>query len=67
MLFRSVSELAERGFVNFKIVGRGMPQSFVEESYLYYLVKEEQQDFIRGKIDGLMQQFRSAMSVQRRR
>ena len=64
---REVSELAERGFVNFKIVGRGMPQSFVEESYLYYLVKEEQQDFIRGKIDGLMQQFRSAMSVQRRR
>ena len=37
--------------MNFKIVGRGLPMEFAKESYLYYLVKEEYQSFIRGKID----------------
>ncbi len=57
----------ERGFVNFKIAGRGMPQDYVKESYLYFLVKEEHQDFIRGKIDGLLQQFRAAKQARGRR
>ncbi|MBQ9123394.1 MAG: hypothetical protein IJY10_07895 [Lachnospiraceae bacterium] len=46
-----IAEYGERGFVNFKIVGRGLPMEFAKESYLYYLVKEEYQSFIRGKID----------------
>lgn len=46
-----IAEYVERGFVNFKIVGRGLPMDFAKESYLYFLVKEEYQDFIRGKID----------------
>lgn len=50
----------DRGFCNFKIAGRGMPQDYVEESYLYFLVKEEHRDFIRGKIDGLLAQFKAA-------
>ncbi len=55
-----IDSYIDRGFVNFKIVGRGLPGDFVKESYLYYLVKEEHRDFIRGKIDGLFRQFQSA-------
>lgn len=62
-----IEELAERGFVNYKIVGRGMPQDFVKEAYLYYLVREEHRDFVRSRIDGLMQQFKSARQNQGRR
>lgn len=62
-----IAGLAERGFVNFKIVGRGMPQRFVEDAYLYYLVKEEHRDFVRSRIDGLMQQFNAARQNQRQR
>ena len=40
-----------RGFVNFKLVGRGLPQELVRESLLYYLVKEDQRGFIVEKID----------------
>ena len=42
-----VERYIERGFVNFKIVGRGLPQQFVLDSYLYFLVKEEHREFIR--------------------
>lgn len=41
----------ERGFVNFKLVGRGLPVNLVKDSLMYYLVKEEERDFIRYKID----------------
>jgi collagenase-like PrtC family protease len=51
--FISKEELQEyraRGFQNFKLVGRGLPQSLVMDSYLYYLVKEEEQEFIKNQI-----------------
>jgi collagenase-like PrtC family protease len=41
----------DKGYVNFKIVGRGLPQSMVEDSYMYYLVKDEHREFIRNKLD----------------
>lgn len=50
----------EKGFCNFKIAGRGMPQEYVEESYLYFLVKDESREYIRGKVDGLLAQFKAA-------
>lgn len=50
----------EKGFCNFKIAGRGMPQDYVKESYLYFLVKEENRDFIRSRVDGLLAQFKAA-------
>ena len=56
-----ISEYIERGFVNFKIGGRGMPIDYVKESYLYFLVKDEHQNFVREKIDGLLKQFEQAM------
>lgn len=50
----------EKGFCNFKIAGRGMPQDYVKESYLYFLVKEESRDFVRSRVDGLLAQFKAA-------
>ena len=40
----------ERGYRNFKIVGRGLPQEMVLESYLYYLVKPEFREFIKSQL-----------------
>ena len=43
-------EYINRGYRNFKIVGRGLPQDMVLESYLYYLVKEADREFIKKKL-----------------
>ena len=40
----------ERGYRNFKIVGRGLPQDMVLDSYLYYLVKEEYRDSVKKEL-----------------
>ena len=56
-----IGSYIDRGFVNFKIAGRGMPTDYVKESCLYFLVKDEHREFIRGKIDGLLRQFQAAM------
>lgn len=56
-----IASYAEKGFVNFKIMGRGMPHDFVRDSYLYYLVKDDSRGFIQEKVDGLFAQFRQAM------
>ena len=42
-----------RGFVNFKIAGRGMPQQYVLDAYLYYLVKEEKREFVKKELEKL--------------
>ncbi|MGN0402174.1 MAG: hypothetical protein ACI4HQ_07935 [Acetatifactor sp.] len=60
-----IESYIERGFVNFKIGGRGMPQEFVKESYLYFLVKEEARDFIRRKIDKQFAEFKKVMQNRR--
>lgn len=39
------------GYNNFKLVGRGLPQEMVLDSYLYYLVRDEYRDDIREKIN----------------
>lgn len=38
------------GYHNFKLVGRGLPQELVLDSYIYYLVREEYRDDMREKI-----------------
>lgn len=53
-----IGSYVDKGFVNFKIAGRGMPQNYVYEAYLYFLVKEDQRDFIRRRTDELMQKYR---------
>lgn len=47
----SLPAYIERGFVNFKLVGRGLPIELVKESYLYYLVREDRQAFIRNAME----------------
>lgn len=44
----------ERGFANFKIVGRGLPEEFVRDSYLYFLVKDEAREFIKNKMNDVL-------------
>jgi collagenase-like PrtC family protease len=44
-------EYIARGYVNFKLVGRGLPQDVVREALLYYLVKDEERAFIAEKMD----------------
>ncbi len=57
-----IGSYIDRGFVNFKIVGRGMPVDYVKDSYIYFLVKDEHRNFIRGKIDNLMLKCQMAMA-----
>mgnify|MGYP003293466282 FL=1 len=45
-----IGSYIERGYVNFKIVGRGLPMEFALESYLYFLVKDEERAFIEKQI-----------------
>lgn len=60
-----IQDYIDRGFVNFKLVGRGLPMEYVKDSVIYYMVKDEEQDFIRRKIDGLFAQFNQARRVPR--
>lgn len=56
--FISKEEIAsyiDRGFVNFKLVGRGLPQDMVIESYMYYLVKDEEREFIKDRFNKALQ------------
>ena len=43
-----VAEYAKMGYKNFKIVGRGEGAAFYIDSLIYYLVKDEYKDYIRG-------------------
>lgn len=45
-----INSYIDRGFVNFKLIGRGLPVDMVVDSYLYYLVKEEHRDFIKDRL-----------------
>lgn len=60
MTNEEVERYISRGFVNFKIGGRGLPQQFVLESYLYFLVKDEDREFIRGKITKALADYTAA-------
>ena len=55
-----IASYADRGFVNFKLVGRGLPEELVKESYLYYLVKNEEREFIRTKLERTLAELRGA-------
>lgn len=46
-----LSTYADRGYVNFKLVGRGLPQNVLIESILYYFTKDEaSKRFVEEKI-----------------
>ena len=47
-----VADYAKKwGYCNFKLVGRGLPQKMVIDSYIYYLVKDKYRDEMREKIE----------------
>lgn len=46
-----IGSYIERGYVNFKIAGRGLSPEFLLDSYVYFLVKEEHAEFIRNKMN----------------
>lgn len=50
----------QRGYRNFKIVGRGLPMEYVLDSYLYFLVKDEHREFIRNHINKVMNELVNA-------
>ena len=45
-----IGSYIDRGYVNFKLVGRGLPQEMLIDSYMYFLVKDEEREFIRTKL-----------------
>ena len=51
-----IKEYIERGFVNYKVVGRGLPQQMVLDSYIYYLVRDNARDKVREKAIEIMAQ-----------
>ena len=61
----ALEKYIEKGYVNFKIVGRGLPMEFVKDSYLYFLVKEEERAFIKAKIDKTLSDLMKASQVRR--
>lgn len=44
----------DRGYVNYKIVGRGLSPEFLMDSYAYFLAKEEHREFIRNKMNQIL-------------
>lgn len=49
-----IGDYIDRGFCNFKLVGRGLPIDFVKDSYMYYLVKDEYRDDIRIRLESML-------------
>lgn len=61
-----IGSYIDRGFVNFKIVGRGLPPQLVMDSYLYYLPNEKDREFIKAKADEILADIAKAQQMQRR-
>ena len=62
-----IKSYIDRGFENFKLVGRGLPQSLVIDSYVYYLAKPDKQEFIRDQIAKRLSQLQAQSQVAKRR
>lgn len=45
-----IGNYIDRGYVNFKIVGRGLSPEFLMDSYAYFLAKDEHREFVRNKM-----------------
>ena len=62
-----INDYIEKGFCNFKLVGRGLPQSMVLDSYLYFLIKAENRDKARRRIEDKLKEIAFKKSSQARR
>ena len=45
-----IGSYIDRGYVNFKLVGRGLPVTLLIDSYVYYLAREDEQKYVRDKL-----------------
>ncbi len=54
-----IGDYIDKGFVNFKIAGRGMPLDYVKDSYLYFLVKDEYQEEMRKQVDFMLKRMQN--------
>ena len=55
-----INSYIDMGFVNFKLVGRGLPESLVIDSYMYFLVKDEAREFIADKLNKTLNRIRAS-------
>ncbi|MBR6302872.1 MAG: hypothetical protein IKR35_03380 [Lachnospiraceae bacterium] len=62
-----IKSYIDRGFENFKLVGRGLPLSLVIDSYVYYLAKPDKQDFIKDQIAKRLSQLQAQSQAAKRR
>ncbi len=62
-----MKEYIDRGFINFKLVGRGLPPALVLDSYLYYLVNDADREFIRGRVQKKLEEINSSRAAARAR
>ena len=62
-----IKSYIDRGFENFKLVGRGLPQSLVIDSYVYYLAKPDKQEFIKDQITKRLSQLQAQSQAAKRR
>ena len=44
----------DRGYVNFKLVGRGLPPMMLIDSFVYYLAKEDEREYVRKRLEAPM-------------
>ncbi len=62
-----MKDYIDMGFRNFKLVGRGLPQELVLDSYLYFLVKDGAEEFIKNQINKRLAEINARKMAARKR
>lgn len=57
-----IGSYIERGFRQFKIAGRGMPEDYLLESYLYFLVRPEYRSMVKSKLETQLRDLRNRVA-----
>ena len=58
-----IGSYIDRGFRHFKIAGRGMPESYLVDSYVYFLAKPECRDLVRNEIISSLSDLRAKITA----
>lgn len=57
-----IGSYIERGFRQFKIAGRGMPEEYLIESYLYFLVRPEYRELVKNRFETQLRDLRNRVA-----
>lgn len=57
-----IGSYIERGFRQFKIAGRGMPEEYLIESYLYFLVRPEYRSMVKNRLETQLRDLRNRVA-----